>query len=129
MERLFFLRRIGGFTALILGVAFATVATLIIGTAIRIAVFARREEIFVMRLVGARDGLIWRPFLLEGAVTGFLGGLLAVVLTWITYQAVFQLLFQLDWIPWRWVLGGLGIGVLFGVLASNLAVRRYLREV
>ena len=90
-------------TALILGSAFAAVATLIIGTAIRIAVFARREEIFVMRLVGARDSLIWRPFLLEGAVTGFLGGILAVLLTWGTYQAVFHFLFALDWIPWSWV--------------------------
>lgn len=129
VERLFLLRRIGGFTALILGAAFATVATLIIGTAIRIAVFARREEIFVMRLVGAKDSLIWRPFLLEGAVTGLLGGILAVLLTWFTYQAVFHFLFALDWIPMSWVWEGLGVGVLFGVMASNLAVRRYLREV
>ncbi len=129
VDRLFFLRRIGGITALILGGAFATVATLIIGTAIRIAVFARREEIFVMRLVGARDSLIWRPFLLEGAVTGLLGGLLALTLTWLTYQAVHQFLFRLSWIPMAWVVGGLSIGILFGVLSSNLAVRRYLKEV
>ncbi|MCJ7626953.1 MAG: ABC transporter permease [Longimicrobiales bacterium] len=129
VERLFFLRKIGGLTAAILGIAFASVATLIIGTAIRIAVFARREEIFVMRLVGARDSLIWRPFLFEGAATGLLGGILAILLTWLTYQAVFHLLFALDWIPMSWVWGGLGIGILFGVIASNLAVRRYLKEV
>jgi cell division transport system permease protein len=129
VDRLFFLRRIGGITSLILGAAFASVATLIIGTAIRIAVFARREEIFVMRLVGARDSLIWRPFLMEGAVTGLLGGLLAAFLTWLTYQAVHQFLFQLDWIPASWVFVGLAVGVLFGILASNLAVRRYLKEV
>lgn len=129
VERLFFLRRIGGFTALVLGGAFATVATLIIATAIRIAVFARREEIFVMRLVGARDSLIWRPFLLEGAATGLLGGTLAILLTWLTYQAVFHFLFALDWIPMSWAWSGVGIGILFGVLASNLAVRRYLKEV
>ncbi len=129
MERLFFLRRIGGITSLILGAAFATVATLIIGTAIRIAVFARREEIYVMRLVGARDSLIWRPFLLEGAVTGLVGGLLATLLTWATHQSVFHFLFELSWIPTSWVLSGIGIGVVFGILASNLAVRRYLKEV
>ncbi len=129
VERLFFLRRIGGVTALILGAAFATVATLIIGTAIRITVFARKEEIFVMRLVGAKDSFIWRPFLMEGAAAGLMGGLLAVFLTWLTHQAVFHFLFPLAWIPMSWVWGGLGVGVLFGVLASNLAVRRYLREV
>lgn len=129
VERLFFLRKIGGFTALILGAAFAAVATLIIGTAIRIAVFARKEEIFIMRLVGARDSLIWRPFLLEGAATGLLGGILAILLTWLTHQAVFHFLFALDWIPMSWMGGGVGIGILFGVLASNLAVRRYLKEI
>jgi cell division transport system permease protein len=129
VERLFFLRKVGGVTSLVLGAAFATVATLIIGTAIRIAVFARREEIFVMRLVGARDGLIWRPFLLEGAMTGLIGGILATLLTWLTHQAVFHFLFPLEWIPMQWVWAGLGIGLVFGVLASNLAVRRYLKEV
>jgi len=129
VERLFFLRRIGGITALILGAAFATVATLIIATAIRIAVFARREEIFVMRLVGARDSLIWRPFLLEGAISGFLGGILAILFTWLTHQAVFHFLFPLEWIPMSWMWGGLGFGILFGVFASNLAVRRYLKAV
>ena len=128
VERLFFLRRVGGVTSLILGLAFGAVATLIIGTAIRIAVFARREEIFVMRLVGARDRLIWRPFLLEGGLTGLLGGVLATVLTWGTYLAIRHFLFALNWIPGSWVWGGMGIGILFGVLASNLAVRRYLKE-
>jgi cell division transport system permease protein len=129
VERLFFLRRIGGVTAMILGAAFATVATLIIGTAIRITVFARREEIFVMRLVGAKDSLIWRPFLLEGAATGLAGGLMAATMTWLSYQAVQRFLFPIEWIPGRWVAAGIGVGVFFGVLASNLAVRRYLKEV
>lgn len=129
VERLFFLRRIGGVTAMVLGAAFATVATLIIGTAIRITVFARKEEIFVMRLVGAKDSLIWRPFLLEGATTGFIGGLLAITMTWLTHQAFHRFLFPIEWIPGRWVVAGIAVGVLFGILASNLAVRRYLREV
>jgi cell division transport system permease protein len=129
IERLFLLRRIGGVTALVLGGAFAAVAAVIIGTAIRIAVFARREEIFVMRLVGARDGLIWRPFLLEGAMTGFLGGVLALVLTRLTYETVSRFLFSVDWMPGAWSWGGVGVGIVFGILASNLAVRRYLREV
>ena len=105
------------------------VATLIIGTAIRIAIFARKEEIYIMQLVGATDGFIRRPFLLEGAVTGLLGGIMAVLLTRATYNAVHHFLFTLDWIPRNWVLAGLAGGTLFGILASALAVRRYLREV
>ena len=129
VERLFFLRRIGAITTATLGGAFALVATLIIGTAIRIAVFARKDEIFIMRLVGARDGFIRRPFLLEGGATGLLGALLALLLTWGTHQAVNAFLFSIDWIPTLWVLGGLAVGFIFGILASSLAVRRYLQEV
>jgi len=129
LERLFSLRRIAAITALTLGVAFALVAALIIGTAVRIAVFARKEEIHIMRLVGATNGFIRRPFLLEGGATGLLGGLLAVLLTWGTHQAVFHFLFSLEWIPASWVGIGLGAGLLFGVLASSLAVSRYLREI
>lgn len=129
VERLFLLRRMGAITSMILGGAFAVVATLIIGTAIRIAVFARRDEIFIMRLVGARNGLIRRPFLIEGAITGLMGGVLATLLTWGTYQAVYHFLFDLEWIPRGWIGIGLLVGLIFGALASSLAVRRYLREV
>jgi cell division transport system permease protein len=129
VDRLFSLRRIGAITALTLGLAFAVVAALIIGTAVRIAVFSRRDEIAIMQLVGATSGYIRRPFLLEGAMTGFLGGLMAAFLTWAAYQAVYHFLFSLDWIPGRWVWGGIGAGIVFGVLASGMAVRRYLQEI
>ncbi|MGD2069023.1 MAG: permease-like cell division protein FtsX, partial [Gemmatimonadota bacterium] len=73
VDRVFTLRRIAGVGAAVMGVAFAVVAALIIGTALKIAIFARRDEIYVMRLVGARDGFIRRPFLVEGAFAGLLG--------------------------------------------------------
>ena len=129
VEKLFLIRRIGAVTSAVIGGAFAVVATLIIGTVIRIAIFARRDEIQIMRLVGATHGFIRRPFLLEGAITGFLGGLLAAALTWSTWWAVNRFLFEIEWIPVEWLLAGLGAGVLFGAVASGLALRRHLREV
>ena len=130
VDRLFDLRKIAGVTAMVLGGAFAAVAALIIGTAVRIAIFARREEIYIMRLVGAKNGFIRRPFLLEGAMTGLLGGVLAVVLTWGTYRVVLEVLeFQLSWMPASWVVAGVLAGSAFGFLSSGLALRRYLREV
>jgi len=129
LDRLFSLRRIAGIAAGILGTAFALVAALIIGTAIRISVYARKEEINIMRLVGATNGFIRRPFLFEGAITGLMGGLLALLLTWAMHQLVHRFLFSLEWIPLSWVAVGLGTGVVFGVIASALAVRRYLQEV
>ncbi len=129
VDRLHLLQRIGAMATLILGGAFAVVAALIIGTAIRIAIFARREEIYVMRLVGATNGFVRRPFLVEGAFTGTLGGILAAGLTWISFMAVSQAVFRLDWIPPGWLAGGIAFGGIFGLLASALAVRRYLQEV
>jgi len=129
VDKLFLLRRIGAVTTAVIGGAFAVVAALIIGTAIRIAVFARRDEIHVMRLVGATHGFIRRPFLLEGALTGLLGALLATGMTWASFWAVDRFLFDLRWIPVEWLLVGVAAGVSFGVVASGLAVRRHLREV
>jgi cell division transport system permease protein len=129
VDRLHLLQRIGALATTVLGGAFAVVAALIIGTAVRIAIFARREEIHVMRLVGARNGFIQRPFLLEGAFTGALGGLLAAGVTWGSYQMVSRAIFRLEWIPYSWVVAGVAAGALFGLLASILAVQRYLREV
>lgn len=129
VDRLFTLQRVGAGATAVLGGAFAAVAALIIATALRIAVFARRDEIHIMRLVGARNGFIRRPFLLEGALAGLIGGLLAWGLTYGTYRAVYAYLFEIAWIPATWIGIGLGVGVLFGTVSSALALRRHLKEI
>jgi cell division transport system permease protein len=129
VDKLFTLRRVGAATTAVLGGAFALVAALIIATALRIAIFARKEEIYVMRLVGAKKESIRRPFLLEGAMTGLIGGMIAWLLTWGTYRSVYAFLFHVAWLPPSWVMGGIGTGVVFGAIASSFAIRRYLREV
>jgi len=129
LDRLFSLRRIAAIAAGTLGGAFALVAALIIGTAVRLSVFARKEEIYIMQLVGATNGFIRRPFVLEGAMTGLLGGLMATLLTWAAHRTIFHFFFSLEWIPKSWVAAGLGMGILLGMVASGLAVRRYLREI
>jgi cell division transport system permease protein len=129
VEKLFTLRRVGAATAAVLGAAFFLVAALIIGTALRIAIFARRDEIYIMRLVGAKNGFIRRPFLLEGAISGLVGGLVAWLLTYLTYRGVYAFLFALAWIPSGWIAIGIVLGMVFGVVASALAIRRHLREV
>jgi cell division transport system permease protein len=128
-DKLFALRRVAGITVGVLGVAFAVVASLIIGTALRIAIFARRDEIHIMRLVGARDGFIRLPFLLEGAVAGLIGGVIATILTYATFRVIFSFLFTLSWIPTSWVVIGVIAGGAFGVVASGVSLRRHLREV
>src|SRR5919201_113340 len=83
IAQLYRLRNIAGVAGVALGLAFAAVAVIIIGATIRMAVLARSREISIMRLVGATDGFIRRPFLLEGLAKGVLGGLLALGLTFL----------------------------------------------
>jgi cell division transport system permease protein len=129
LDKIVSLRRIAGGAAGIIGGAFALVAAIIIATAVRIAVFARREEISIMRLVGATDGFVRRPFLLEGLVSGLLGGLLAVGLAWAAFRVVDVVLLRIEWLPLPWVAAGIAAGAVFGFVSSAIAVRRHLRAV
>lgn len=123
------LRRIAGGATAVIGGAFAAVAGIIIATAIRISVFARREEISIMRLVGATDGFIRRPFLIEGLISGLAGGALAILLTYLAFQVVNVGLISLTWLPPVWAIAGLIVGGLFGLFSSAIAVRRHLQTV
>jgi cell division transport system permease protein len=129
VDKLFTLRRMAAVSTAVLGGAFATVAALIIGTALRIAIFARKDEIYIMRLVGARNGFIRRPFLIEGAMAGMIGGGLALLLTWGMFRLVDAYLFQVSWMPSAWAAMVVVAGGIFGVLSSAIAVRRHLNEV
>jgi cell division transport system permease protein len=133
IEKLDRLRNIAGLVGVTIGLAFASVAVVIIGVTIRITVLQRAREIAIMRLVGATNNFIRGPFLLEGALKGFLGGLLAVILCFGTY-----LLFrgQVELATSGIVFlrsAQVGLGVLFGVLiglgGSLVSVGRHLRNV
>jgi cell division transport system permease protein len=133
IERLDRIRNIAGAVVAIIGLAFAVVAVVIIGTTIRMTVLQRAKEIAIMRLVGAGDWFIRGPFLVEGAVKGLLGGALAVLLCWLGYllfrgrtTGSFEglLFFQ----PIQIVLIVL-FGVMLGLSASLISVGRHLRNV
>jgi cell division transport system permease protein len=125
----YLLRRVAAAASMVLGIAFALVAALIIGTAVRMAIFARRDEILIMRLVGATDAFVRRPFLIEGLFTGLVGGILAIVATYVIYNVLTPEFFVMEWLPDAWVLAILAAGAVLGSLASAIAVRRHLREI
>lgn len=129
LEKIFLLRRVAGVATFVLGGAFALVAALIIGAAVRMAIYARRDEIGIMRLVGATDGFVRRPFLLEGLMTGLIGGVLALAGIWGVYNLLRRSLFDVEFIPQTWLLSGLAAAALLGVIASAFSVRRHLREI
>src|SRR5690606_8325673 len=82
VEKLHEIRRLATGIGIALGAVFALISIIIIGATIRMSVLARAREIGIMRLVGATDWFVRRPFLLDGVVKGLLGGGLALLLTW-----------------------------------------------
>ncbi len=123
------LRNIGAVVGLMIGGAFAMASIIIIGTTIRMAVLHRSNEISIMSLVGATDGFIRRPFLLEGCLKGALGGLVALGLCYAAYAAVNQLLFEADFFTPPQSLLVVVVGTSLGFLASAASVGRHLKRV
>lgn len=130
ITQLYRLRNIAGVAGAALGLAFAAVAIIIIGATIRMTVLARSREISIMRLVGATDGFIRRPFLVEGALKGILGGTLALALTYGAMLLLERYLhFQTVFFDRRLAVAGVLAGAVIGLLGSAASVGRHLRQV
>ncbi len=123
------LRDIAGAVGSVLAAAFALVAIIIIGTTIRMAVLQRSREIAIMRLVGATDGFIRMPFLLEGLFKGLLGGLLALGLSAGAWALINSSLLRASFFTPAQAAVGVAAGGLLGLLGSALSVGRHLKSV
>jgi cell division transport system permease protein len=121
-------------------IAFALVfltTVIIVSATLQLAIFARRDEIEIQKLVGGTDTFVRFPFLIEGVLQGLLGGGLAVGLAWLGVRALendpsspiaFLRLsghFAVDW-P-RLAGEMLGLATALGLTGSFVAVRRFLR--
>jgi cell division transport system permease protein len=129
VQKFYSVRRAATAAGIILGIAFAFAAMIIIGSTIRTSVLARAKEIGIMRLVGATDGFIRAPFLIDGILKGLIGGAMAVVLMWITRAALTATVFTFQFFPTPFLLTGILAGGLIGLLGSALSVGRQLKRV
>jgi cell division transport system permease protein len=129
IEKLHRIRNIAAATGVVLGIAFAAVAIIIISASIRMTVLARAKEIGIMRLVGATDAFVRRPFLLDGFAKGVLGGLLALLLTWGAHSIVSAQFLKTDFFPASLAVLGVAAGALLGTMVSALSVRRHLKRI
>lgn len=129
VQKLYSIRNVATAAGIILGLAFAAVAIIVIGATIRMAVMARSREISIMRLVGATDGFIQRPFLIEGFVKGVLGGALALLLTWLASSLISRYFIQTEFFGTRLAFLGLLGGAVIGIVGSAVSVGRQIRRV
>ena len=110
----------------------------IISNTIKLTTFDRRDEIAIMKMVGATNGFIRWPFVYEGILLGLFSAVIAFGLQWLLYTAVAQGIGDSDtlqiltvvpflkiWEPVALVF--LGVGILVGVGGSLTAIRRFLR--
>ncbi len=110
-------------------------STLLIGNTIRLAIFSRRREIEVMKLVGATNWFIRGPFMLEGLITGLVGSLAAILLLALGKEIALprimpHVIRASDIHAWPFGLTALiilGTGLLLGAAGSGLTIRRFLQ--
>ncbi|CDL84765.1 permease-like cell division protein FtsX [Xenorhabdus szentirmaii] len=122
----------------VVGILMVVALLLVIGNSVRLSIFSRRETINVMKLIGATDGFILRPFLNGGALLGFLGALfsllLSALLVWklstvVTEVAsVFGTSFELNGLGWDESLLLVLIAGMIGWIAAWFATIQHLRR-
>jgi cell division transport system permease protein len=123
-----------GLTAALAGLLVLASIALVANT-IRLSVFARRREVEVMKLVGATNWFIRWPFVIEGIIVGFFGGLLAVLLLTVAKETLidplsedFALLAAPDTIDYPLLVALLMLAcVVVSALGSGITLRRFLR--
>ncbi len=107
----------------------------LIANTIRLSIFARRREVEVMKLVGATNWFIRWPFVIEGMIVGFMGGLLSILLLWIIKDTLvdplasrFALIAAPNTIQFPALIAVLLVScVAVSALGSGLTLRRFLR--
>jgi cell division transport system permease protein len=112
---------------------------LIIGNTIRLNILSKKDEILVMKLVGATDAFIQRPFMYTGFWYGLLGGLLAWLaviglLWWMSasvsaVSALYQKQFNLTGVDFNTLLVMLATSIFIGLAGSIISVKRHVRDI
>lgn len=140
IDKLRKLNRMVGLANIILSCIFIIIALLIIFNTIRMTIFTRKEEIEIMKLVGATDWYIRWPFILEGVLYGAMGAAAAFVLmmggVWLINSSFGSKYFALDslganglmgpWFALQLLILQLVFGVVVGAVSSYLSTKKHL---
>jgi cell division transport system permease protein len=112
------------------------VSVFIIANTVKLAMFARRDEIGIMKMVGATNRFIRAPFVVEGIVLGVFAAVLAFFVQWGVYHYIAGQLAAgtgvLTLLPFESFASGLAVimaaaGLVFGIGGSTLTIRKFMR--
>ena len=131
-------RNVISLVSLALVVVLVIVSVFIMANTIKLTTYGRREEIIIMKMVGASNSFIRFPFVVEGLILGLIGGGLAFLAEWGLYQLLTEKLmtglignlvtiipFNVLFLPMLCVY--LLIGIVVGVFGSSIAIRKFLK--
>ncbi len=118
------------------GILFLAISFIVSNT-IKLSIHSRKEEIEIMRLVGATNGHIKIPFLIEGLFQGVSGAILALGLLLLLFQAFLYKSgpsitaylgpIALSFLSWSSIGGVISVGISLGIMGSYLSLARFLR--
>lgn len=114
------------------------VAVFLIGNTITVGIAVRKEEIAIMKLIGATDVFVRSPFIMEGVVIGLIGSAIPLVIIYVLYNKVVQFMAEkfsilsLEFLPVGQIFGylvpiALAIGLGVGLFGSVTTIRKHLR--
>ncbi|MBR6300992.1 MAG: permease-like cell division protein FtsX [Clostridia bacterium] len=137
-DRFVRLRNIVSVVSLILTVILVFVSFFIMSNTIKLTTFGRREEIAIMKMVGATNAFIRTPFVIEGLILGILGGLLGFAAEWGIYTLLNSSIMEsltgsfVSLVPFRTFMlpllaAYIGIGIIIGAFGGVNAIRNYLK--
>ena len=113
------------------------VSLLIISNTVKLAMYDRRDEISIMKMVGATNGFIRLPYVVEGFTLGMLGAILAFLLEWLLYDLLLARLAEVDtlklftFVPfetllWPMIATFVAAGLFVGIVGSWTSIRKFM---
>ena len=113
------------------------ISLLIISNTVKLAMYDRRDEIAIMKMVGATNGFIRLPFMVEGFTLGMMGAVLAFGLEWIGYDALVEKISTVDalklftFVPFETLLVPMilvfaAAGLFVGIVGSWTSIRKFM---
>lgn len=135
ISKLIQIQHVFNIVALAMVVGLAVISIFIISNTVKLAMFARREEISIQKMVGATNWFIRWPFVIEGMIIGLVAGGLAFLAEWGLYTELYSVaggvipyfeILPFESLKWLVLAVFAGAGALFGIGGSVTSIRKFM---